>query len=414
MEKEHSKELLPHLFRQEHAKMIAVLCSHFGLRHIELAEDFVSDTFLKASELWAIEGIPENPTAWLYTVAKNKTRDYFKHLSVFESKITHEFSTREITYFQEIEIDNSTITDSQLAMIFAVCNPINSKESQICLALQILCGFSVEEISNAFLVPKETIKKRLFRARKNLRIDQFKITQLDEKAILERYDVVLKTLYLLFNEGYYSKSGNHLIRKELCLEALRLALLLNQNTLTDSLQLNALIALMCFQSSRLEARTDQFGDSILYENQNRALWDKALIDKGNYFLVNACGNKDSEKVSKYHLEAGIAYWHTSNDKHKWQHILHFYNQLLVMEYSPAAALNRTFALAKVYGNKKAVEETSKLGLENNSYFHALCGYLYAEVDIAQAINHYTKSIELSNSESEKKTLKKEVERLMML
>ena len=144
------QELLPHLFRQEYANMTAVICRHFGLKHIEIAEDIASDTFLKASEHWAINGIPENPTAWLYRVAKNKTKDYFKNLSVFETKIKNE-QTVDIQNEYDFEFDNQIVSDSQLAMIFTVCNPVNSDGSQICLALQILCGFSVEEIANAFL-----------------------------------------------------------------------------------------------------------------------------------------------------------------------------------------------------------------------------------------------------------------------
>ncbi len=125
--------------------MTAVLCRHFGLKHIEIAEDIASDTFLKASENWAINGIPENPTAWLYTVAKNKTKDYFKHISVFETQIKEAIKSTELETEQNFEFSNQNISDSQLAMIFAVCNQANSTESQICLALQILCGFSVEE-----------------------------------------------------------------------------------------------------------------------------------------------------------------------------------------------------------------------------------------------------------------------------
>lgn len=152
-------ELLPHLFRQEYSKMTAVLCRHFGIEYIETAEDIASDTFLKASEYWAINGIPDHPVAWLYTVAKNKTMDYFKRQSTFDKKIKPDIETQ--THYSDDELDFSeqTVSDSQLAMIFAVSNPLNPQEGQICLALQILCGFSVEEIANAFLTSRETIKK---------------------------------------------------------------------------------------------------------------------------------------------------------------------------------------------------------------------------------------------------------------
>jgi len=389
--------------------MTAVLCRHFGLNHIEIAEDIASDTFLRASEHWAINGIPKNPTAWLYTVAKNKTKDYFKHVSVFETQIKEAIKPKETEAEIDFEFSEQHIFDSQLAMIFAVCNPANSIEAQICLALQILCGFSMEEIANAFLTKTETIKKRLHRARANLRNDNFQIKILSETEIKSRLDTVLKTLYLLFNEGYFSKTNNHLIRKDLCSEAIRLTLLLTENPLTNQPQTNALLAVMCFQSSRLEARTDDKGEVVLFDEQDKKLWDKSLIERGNYYLVNAfIGNE----VSKYHLEAGIAYWHTTpTDKNKWQHILQLYNQLILIEYSPITALNRTFAFAKVYGNKKAIIEAEKLNLTGSDYYHELLGYLYSETNIAKAIEHYEQAIRQTKSKTEKQTLTKEIERL---
>jgi RNA polymerase sigma-70 factor (ECF subfamily) len=403
------KELLPHLFRLEYSKMTAVLCRHFGLQHIEIAEDIVSETFLKATEVWGAKDIPENPTAWLYTVAKNKTKDYLKRRTLFETQIKDAIKTDAFQAEQDFDFTQQTIADSQLAMIFAVCNPSNSTEAQICLALQILCGFSVEEIANAFLSKTETIKKRLLRARTNLRQDNFQIRVLQEATIQARLDTVLRTLYLLFNEGYFSKSNNQLIRKDLCSEAIRLVLVLTENPLTNSTQANALLSLMCFQSSRLEAREDEAGEVILYEQQDKSLWSKELIEKGNYYLINACSGNE---ISKYHLEAGIAYWHTTpTDNNKWTHILQLYNQLILIEYSSITALNRAFAFAKVYGNEKGIKEAEKLALEEVSYYHSLLGYLYAGIDVNKAIAYYKRAIDLTKSASEKKTLTREIGRL---
>lgn len=403
------KELLPHLFRQEYAKMTAVLCRHFGLKHIEIAEDIASDTFLKASEYWAVNGIPKNPTAWLYTVAKNKTKDYFRKKYVFETKVKPKIRFDKVQKEQDFEYNIQVIADSQLSMLFAVCNPINSNESQICLALQILCGFSVEEIANTFLTKAETIKKRLQRARSNLRSDNFQITTLTETEINTRLETVLRTLYLLFNEGYYSKTSNRQIRIELCSEATRLALLLAENPLTHTTKVDALMALMCFQSSRLAARADVNGEAILFEEQDKSLWDQSLIQRGNYYLVNAT---DTNEISKYHLEAGIAYWHTTpTDDEKWQHILLLYNQLIIIENSPITALNRIFALAKVYGNAKAILEIKRLDLKENSYYQALLGYLYKATDSDKSIAHYEQAISLTKSIPEKQSLQKEIQLL---
>lgn len=407
-DKKTHNELLPHLFRQEYAKMTAVLCRHFGLKHIEIAEDIASDTFLKASENWAINGVPENPSAWLYRVAKNKTKDHFKHISIFETKIKNDLKSTSPIQENNFEFNEQLILDSQLAMIFAVCNPVNNSESQIALALQILCGFSVEEIANAFLTKTETIKKRLQRARNHLRNDDFEITTLTGSEIQSRQETVLQTLYLLFNEGYFSKSNNQFIRKELCSEAIRLNLALAENPLTNTPQTNALLALMCFQSSRIEARTNEKGEAVLFDEQDKNRWDRSLIEKGNYYFVNATSGNE---ISKYHLEAGIAYWHTTDNKDKWKNILNLYNQLILIEYSPITALNRTFAFSKVNGNTKAIFEAEKLNLTNNGQYHGLMGYLLADSDIQKAIDHFKKAIRLTKSETEKRTLKKEIKRL---
>jgi predicted RNA polymerase sigma factor len=220
---------------------------------------------------------------------------------------------------------------------------------------------------------------------------------------------VLKTLYLLFNEGYFSKTNNQLIRKDLCSEAIRLAFTLTENVLTNTTQTNALLALMCFQSSRLDARTNDNGEAILFEEQDKSLWNNELVEKGNDYLITACtGNT----LSKYHLEAAIAYWHTTpTGENKWQHILQLYNQLILIEYSPITALNRAFAYAKVYGYEAAIPEVKKLHLSNNNYYYSMLGYLYADTDINAAINHYNKAITLTKSRAEKQTLQKEIKRL---
>ena len=404
-----STELLPQLYRTEYSKLTALLCRRFGLKYIETAEDIASETFLKASEIWTRDGLPENPTAWLYTAAKNRTKDYLKRTSIWETKVKDKITPDDLEEDTDFELTPEIISDSQLALIFAVCDPAISVQSQIGLALQVLGGFSLEEIADAFLTRKETIKKRLFRAKANLRKSNFYIHNLTEETITQRLNSVLKTLYLLFNEGYYSKSSDVVIRKDLCAHALRLVLILTENSLTDLSETNALLALMCYQSSRLEARIDSAGDSILFDEQNKDLWDKELIDRGNYFLVNACKN---ETISKYHLEAGIAYRHTTTDENKWIHILDLYNQLILIEYSPVTALNRTFAYAKVYGNEKAIIEAEKIKLENNNYYYSLLGYLYSSINTDKAIEHYETAVKLTKSASERKTLRKEIQRLI--
>jgi RNA polymerase sigma factor (sigma-70 family) len=404
-----NNSLLGDLFRQEYPKMTAVLCRRFGLEHIEIAEDIISDAFLKASENWASNGVPENPAAWLYTVAKNKARDHLKRISLFETRVAGNIRPDDEEKDLDFGFGSGYIGDSQLAMIFAVCDPDNSAESQICLALQILCGFRVEEIANAFLTSLETIRKRLYRAKTRLRNSGFQIRTLSGANIQSRLDTVLKTLYLLFNEGYFSKTNDRLIRNELCAEAMKLALILTDNPLTDTAQTKALLALMCYQGSRLAARTADTGETLLFDEQDQSLWNQELIEKGNYYLVNAC---QDNQVSKYHLEAAIAYWHAHPAApHQWRHILQLYNQLILIEYSPIAALNRAFALARVYGHEKAILETEKLKLTDNDQYHKLLGYLYEEIDTGKAIGHYSLALKLTRANPAKQVLMKKIELL---
>jgi predicted RNA polymerase sigma factor len=238
-------------------------------------------------------------------------------------------------------------------MLFAVCNPVISTEAQIGLALRILCGFGIDEIANALLSNKETISKRLVRAKEKLRTENISIVFPGSDEIPKRLETVLTTLYLLFNEGYYSESSDAVLREDLCLEAMRLTYLLVENEHTDLPPVNALLSLMCFHASRFEARKDENGEIILYQDQDESLWNETLIAKGVYFLHKA---SQGDLLSKYHLEANIAYWHTikTDTKEKWENILQLFNQLLQIEYSPIAALNRTYAFSKTYGKEAAI------------------------------------------------------------
>ena len=279
-------KLIPHLFRTESRNISAVLVKSFGLNHIEIAEDIVSETFLSALETWPYKGIPDKPKSWLYAVAKNKSKNYLIRHQKFENSILPE-----INHFsenmEEIDWTDRNISDSQLQMLIAVCHPCIPVESQIGLALKILCGFGIEEIANAFLTNKETINKRLFRAKQKLKSEQIKLEFLSENIVEERIDVVLITLYLLFNEGYYSENQEDVIRKELCMEAMRLLEMLVENYGEKIPKIHALYALMCFHSSRLEARKDESGRLILYQNQDESLWDQTLITKRSFTFAKS-------------------------------------------------------------------------------------------------------------------------------
>jgi RNA polymerase sigma-70 factor (ECF subfamily) len=405
------QELIPHLFRTEFRKITAVLCKHFGIEHIEIAEDVASDTFLSAIETWTYKGLPVNPTAWLYTVAKNKAKNYFHRRNIFSEKITSEIKKSSLqTEELEINLSEENITDSQLQMLFAICHPSIPTEAQIGLALRILCGFGINEIATAFITNNETINKRLSRAKEKLRTEKVKIEFPGKTEINDRLETVLTTLYLLFSEGYYSESDDTILREDLCEEAMRLVFMLIENEQTNHPKVNALYSLICFHSSRFAARKNEQGEIVLYRDQDESLWNQELIIKGIYFLHEA--SKGNE-ISKYHIEAGIAYWHTikSDTKEKWENILQLYNQLLVLEYSPIAALNRTYALSKVKGKREAIGEAEKLNLTSNHFYFTLLGELYTEIDDNKAKENFKKALELSKTQTDQQTIQKKIDQL---
>lgn len=405
-------ELIPHLFRTEYRKIISVLVRSFGIEYIENAEDIVSDTFLLASETWGLKGLPQNPTAWLYTVSKNKAKDFLKHNTIFTDKVALEIKhTESASHETEIDLSNTNIKDSQLQMMFAICHPCISTEAQIGLSLSILCGFGVDEIADAFLTNKEVIYKRLARAKEKLRSEKVKIELPGHPEIANRLETVLTTLYLLFSEGYYSTSQNTTLRKDLCFEAMRLTIMLIENEQTNTPSANALFSLMCFHSSRFDARINKNGEIILYEEQDETLWNKDLIEKGNYYLNrSSTGNI----LSKYHLEAAIAYWHThkSDTVEKWENILQLYNRLLRLEYTPIAALNRTYALSKARGKKEAITEAEKLNLPDNHLYHSLLANLYTDVDDKKALKHFQIALTLAKTKADKTIISTNIARII--
>ncbi|MBS1603403.1 MAG: sigma-70 family RNA polymerase sigma factor [Bacteroidetes bacterium] len=403
---------LKELFKQEFSRMVAVISHSFGLENIGLAEDMVSDTFLKAAETWKARGIPPNPRAWLYAVARQKTLYHLRRTRLFKAKVLPA-----IPGLQEQDADTrqpdfsaKNIEDSLLAMIFAICTPAIAGEAQVGLALRILCGFSIEEIAEAFFTSKDTVNKRLYRAKEKLRTAKVTLQLPSEKELPIRLDNTLHVIYLLFNEGYYSRTQNEIIRKDLCIEGLRLGLLLTGNKRTDLPKTNALVALMCFHASRFNARQTIDDYFIPYNEQNEKLWDMELLNQGVHYLNRAM---QGEEMGSYHIEAQIAYWHChkTDSLEKWDTILQLYNQLLRINFSPSVALNRIFALYKASGWEIALPEAEALRLENDHFYFILLGELYKNTDRQKAVAHFQKAYLLARTGTEKKNILQKIENL---
>ncbi len=259
------------------------------------------------------------------------------------------------------------------------------------------------------LTNKETVNKRLFRAKEKLRTEKIKIEFPGPSEIKNRLDTVLTTLYLLFNEGYYSESQDEVLRNDLCLEAMPLAFA-HEHEVTHQPAVNALMSLMCFHASRFNARKNSNGEMVLYQDQDESLWDQELISRGAWYLHQA---SKGNGLSKYHLEASIAYWHTrkADTKEKWESILQLYNKLLQIEYSPVAALNRTYALSKANGKMEAIAEAEKLNLPDNHFYCMLLGELYSGIDPDKAKLNFGMALNLAKTKTDKETIRRRLETL---
>ncbi|MFN8165593.1 MAG: DUF6596 domain-containing protein [Bacteroidia bacterium] len=288
-------------------------------------------------------------------------------------------------------------------MLFAICRPSIPVEAQIGLALRTLCGFGIEEIAIAFLSNKDTINKRFYRAREKLREEKTAFELPEASQIEERLDTVLATLYLLFSEGYFSETREEVIREELCQEAIRLTELILQNPKTAQPKVHALYALFCFQSSRFKSRKTGDQSTALYEDQDRSLWDSEKISLGALHLNKA---STGNVLSKYHLEAGIAFHLTIKEdtKEKWEKILLLYNYLLQLEYSPIAALGRAYTYSKIHETEAAILEAEKLNLKENYFYYSLLGNLYKEVNPLKARLALEQALHLAKTESQRAIL----------
>lgn len=400
-------KLLSDIFKAEYSNLVAVLCHYYAVKDIELAEDIVSDTFVRAMKVWSHKGIPEYPKAWLRKVAQNLMLEHFRRKKTFTEKISPELETR-TQKIDEIEITDKIINDSQLHMMFVLCDDQLNKESQICIVLRILCGFNIEEIAKALLSNKGAINKKLYRAKKALKERNKVENTLSLKQYEARLDNVLRVIYLLFNEGYYSSIKEANIQHEICWEAMRLSLLLAEHKTFPRQKTHALIALMCFHASRLDARTSGENGDLLYHEQDKNKWNSALIQKGKKYLKLSTAG---DIVSKYHLEAAIAYWHTTESNEKWNNVLQLYDKLLTIEHSPIITMNRIYALAQANSIVEAIQETHKLELKDNHHFFCLLAKLYQmNNNIEKEIEHLTIALKFANKKNEKKLIKHRLEK----
>lgn len=357
--------LVEHFFRHEAGRLVAVLTRFFGWRHFDLVEEMVQATLVEALQSWQVRGAPENPSAWIHRVARNKVLDALRRSEVGR-RITREWAAVRPTHDQGIDelFVDTEIEDSQLRMMFACCHPLLTREDQLALTLKTLCGFGLSEVARALLLGEEAVKKRLQRATRALSDHQVALDPPDADHLVERLDSVHQALYLLFNEGYSSSKGDAAIRTDLCEEAARLCYLLCSNKHCSVPTTHALMALMLFHAARLDGRLDDDGGVLLMEDQDRTKWDRPLIEEAKQFLDQSA---QGTVISEFHLEAGIALHHCSAPSYAetdWPAILQLYDALLKIQRSPIYLLNRAIVVAEIEGAHAGIQALREANQEN--------------------------------------------------
>jgi RNA polymerase sigma factor (sigma-70 family) len=349
-----------HLFRREAARMVATLTRIFGVHNLALAEDVVQDAFCRALEVWKFRGIPENPSAWLMTTAKNRALDVLRRerrARSFAPELGRLLES-EWTLAPVVEevFGSQALQDDQLRMMFSCCHPRLPEQAQVALMLHILCGFSVDEVANAFVSSHAAIEKRITRAKRVLAGSKHLFDVSGAEDFSTRLPAVQRALYLLFNEGYHGASPEAAVRAELCCEAIRLAGLLSNHPLAATPATFALSALMCLDAARLPGRLDESGKLTSFADQDRSRWDQKLLLDGLKLLERSASGSE---LSEYHVEAAIAAIHAcalSTDDTDWAAIVSLYDTLLTIRPSPIVALNRAIAVAQNEGPERGLEE----------------------------------------------------------
>ena len=355
---------LEHIFREESGRILATLIGLLG--SFDLAEEAMQEAFTVALEEWPKRGIPENPRTWLVSTARHKAIDSLRRATNFESKREELQKIAELE--QRFAADDAEMSDAhndnrfpddRLRLIFTCCHPALALEAQVALTLRTLCGLTTEEIARAFLVPAPTMAQRVVRAKQKIRDARIPYRVPPESELSVRVEAVLVVVYLVFNEGYTSTSGEALIRQELCAEAIRLGRIVC-HLLPHQTDARALLALMLLQDSRRLARVDKSGEPILLEDQDRNLWDGDQIAEGLKLVESALREGPA---GPYAFQAAIAAVHARAENAKstdWQQIVSLYELLLRAQPSPVIELNHAAAVAMAQGASAGLDLVEKI------------------------------------------------------
>ncbi len=409
---EPAAQVLAHTFRRHYGRLVAILTRQFGADRLGLVEDVVQDALLRAAQVWPYHGVPPQPLAWLLTTARHRAIDRCRRDQRWRTQeaavVTHLDQLRDHLAAAPTAVFNDEIQDATLRMMFVCCHPGLAGSSQVALILKTLAGFGEREIAAAFLLPRNTIAKRLVRARRFLRDAQPPLELPPPDELTSRTAAVLHALYLLFNEGYCASGGDQTIRADLCAEAHRLLAALQASPVGQTPAASALAALMCFHRARLAARVDLDGNTLLLVEQDRSTWDRRLIQTGFAHLQRS---GRGEELTRYHCEAGIAACHCLAPTYAatdWARIIALYEKLHRIAPSPLATLNHAVALFE-HGQSDAARQLldhriDPTTLDGHHRFHAVRAHLLQDHDRAAARAACQRAIELAPLPAERRIL----------
>lgn len=418
---EPSSHIVEHLFRHESGRLLASLTHILGVHQLAVAEEIVQETLLKALMVWPYHPPIENPVAWLSRVARHKAIDHLRRHQQHLKYLAH--NPQDFPSLQPQDLTetsrNHPLGDELVQMLFVCCTQELASKDQVALCLQLIGGLSAKEIATAFLVSHESMRKRLYRAKQHLKKQGATFSLPADDMLSQRLDTVLAVLYLMFNEGYHSHS-DHVLRRDLCHEAIRLVNLLLKHPRLKFSRVYALGALMHFQSARFNTRTDIDGQIQLLEHQDRSQWDAHAIKHGfQYMHLAKVSSREQPFNPRYHLEAGIAAYHCAAkhfDETNWQAILQLYQQLLAWHPNPIVQLNHHIVLGYVQGPEQAftalklLEQDSQL---SNHYllYSCLSEFAARSGENQQALDYLKIALKLAPGKAQQQLLKKKLTKL---